>query len=303
MDHTNPFLRKRTTPPSGLGLGAMPSNKKPHFGMDFSALPTHLPGTSGPFASTDPPPSTNFSGSASLPPKPVFFKESKSETNTENRPFLDSSLFSTSANTSSSINENSTLETAQVNDTKLEKNESKPEKEPVFIEGTNITLQTEEDIAKWIAERRKKWPTRKNVEAKLQAQPSPAPTPAPEPVVENEQNTGPKQNVCKFYAKHNRCKFGNKCRNVHETQPKTCSNTNNNNKNNSLTSGGSGTRKIINGMLVNIPQRYKKEVNGAGSLFTKLVQRDLYEHENNIIVDFLQHLDSKGLINHDISAS
>lgn len=32
---------------------------------------------------------------------------------------------------------------------------------PVFIEGTGITLETDEDIAKWIAERKAKWPSAK----------------------------------------------------------------------------------------------------------------------------------------------
>ena len=32
-----------------------------------------------------------------------------------------------------------------------------------MIEGTNISLQTEEDIAKWIDERKSKWPSSKRV--------------------------------------------------------------------------------------------------------------------------------------------
>ncbi|OBA24315.1 hypothetical protein METBIDRAFT_19983, partial [Metschnikowia bicuspidata var. bicuspidata NRRL YB-4993] len=157
--------------------------------------------------------------------------------------------------------------------------------EPVFIEGTNISLQTEEDIARWIAERRKKWPTRKNVEAKTQDQKEKAP--------EKEQLLS-KLNICKFYARNKRCKFGTKCRNVHE------SGTGQNHQA-TASQNTSSTRKMINGVLVNIPQRYKKEVQGAGSLFTKLVQRDLYEHENNVIVDFIQYLDSQGVINHDVT--
>ena len=39
---------------------------------------------------------------------------------------------------------------------------------PICIPGTSITLQTEEDIAKWIEERKKNWPTNKNIERKKQ---------------------------------------------------------------------------------------------------------------------------------------
>lgn len=40
----------------------------------------------------------------------------------------------------------------------------KPKIPPPLIQGTNISLDTPEDIAKWIAERKKKWPTPANVE-------------------------------------------------------------------------------------------------------------------------------------------
>jgi hypothetical protein len=36
-----------------------------------------------------------------------------------------------------------------------------------MIQGTGITLQTEEDIAKWIAERKAKWPSAKRVAEKV----------------------------------------------------------------------------------------------------------------------------------------
>lgn len=148
-------------------------------------------------------------------------------------------------------------------------------KKPIFIEGTNITLETEDDIAKWIEERRKNWPTRKNVEAKLKKQNE----------TKVEKPDTPKQSVCKFFARTGKCKFGNKCKNLHEpgfSKDPGC--------------------KMINGLLVRIPERYKKEVDYSGSLFTKLVQRDLYEHQNNTVIDFVQYLDSKGLIDKNAKA-
>lgn len=141
-----------------------------------------------------------------------------------------------------------------------------PKKEPIFIEGTSITLQTEEDIAKWIEERKKNWPSRRNVEAKMKIKDQ-EPTPVAAP-----------RNVCKFYSKTGKCKFGNKCKNLHES---------------------SGT-KTINGLQVVIPQRYKKFAEGL--LYKKMVQRDLYEHENNVIIDFIEFLDAQKLLNKDVSA-
>lgn len=146
-------------------------------------------------------------------------------------------------------------------------------KEPIFIEGTNITLQTEEDIAKWIEERRKNWPTRKNVELKVKR--------------EQEQKTQetdklPAKQVCKFYSRNKKCKFGSKCRNLHEAS-------------------NNGSVKTINGLQVAVPQRYKKEAPVCGSLYKNLVQRELYEHENNIIINFLQYLDKHNLIDRDAS--
>lgn len=154
--------------------------------------------------------------------------------------------------------------------------------EPIFIEGTSITLQTEEDIAKWIEERRKNWPTRKNVEAKLKQQQE----------KKSEAPAEPKkgQTVCKFFARNRKCRFGNKCKNLHELS-------------NQLQTNPNAKVKVINGLKVAIPQRYSNE-NAASnkSLYKKLVQRDLYEHENNKVLDFLLYLDSQGMIDHDVNA-
>lgn len=144
--------------------------------------------------------------------------------------------------------------------------------EPIFIEGTNIALQTEEDIANWIAERRKNWPTRKNVELKQQQLKQPQQT-------TQKQDTKGGRQVCRFYARNQKCKFGAKCRNVHE-QP-------------------NGQVRVINGLEITVPQRYKREVQ-TSSLYSNLVQRDVYA-ENNVILDFLQYLSKNNLIDRDAS--
>lgn len=161
--------------------------------------------------------------------------------------------------------------------------EKKPEKapeEPIFIEGTTISLQTEEDIAKWIEERKKNWPTRKNVEAKLKNQLE----------KKEEKNEKPKkQNVCKFFARNRKCRFGNKCKNLHEAANLVQSNPN-------------SRVRVINGIEVAVPQRYKNDPNDNKSFYKKLVQKDLYEHENNKVLDFLLWLDQEGKIDHDVNA-
>lgn len=170
-------------------------------------------------------------------------------------------------------NPSTTSEAPVASKESVKSNDSVAPKEPIFIEGTNITLQTDDDIAKWIEERRKNWPTRKNVELKAKREQE---RKAPE-----TEKTVTKQ-ACKFYARNKKCKFGTKCRNLHEV-------------------ASNASLKTINGIQVAVPQRYKKEMQLSGSLYKNLVQRDQYEHENNIIIDFLQFLDKNNLIDRDAS--
>lgn len=141
--------------------------------------------------------------------------------------------------------------------------------EPIYIEGTTISLQTDEDIAKWIEERKKNWPTRKNIAAKAERQQALAPAQPTKEVKLNKQ-------VCRFFAKSGRCKFGNKCKNSHESALEP------------------GTR-MINGLSVKVPQRFKNNP-AKGSLFKNLVQKDYFENENNVVLDFIQYLLSESLI-------
>lgn len=160
----------------------------------------------------------------------------------------------------------------------------KPTNGPIFIEGTSITLQTEEDIAKWIEERRKKWPTRKNIQEKQAQQQSSTSAP--------KETTLPRRQVCKFFSRNRKCKFGAKCKNSHELANTTAQ-----------TPVRSGNIKVINGLKVAVPQRYSREMptdKSSGSLFKKLVQRDLFENQNNDIMDFLLYLDARGIIDKEV---
>ena len=171
--------------------------------------------------------------------------------------------------------------------------------EPVFIPGTNITLNTEEDIKKWIEERKKKWPSRRNIEEKEKLRQEQGITSSNSKKRNNEssasQNTKKPKNICKFYQNNKRCKFGNKCKNVHET----------------TTSGGGKpgqNTKTINNILVVIPQRFKnelyvneKDTNAHPLLFKMLVQKEHFENENSKVLEFLEFLNEKGLMDHDVT--
>lgn len=165
----------------------------------------------------------------------------------------------------------------------IDDEETSTPKEAIYIQGTTISLQTDEDIAKWIEERKKKWPSRKNIEAK-EAQKA-----TKRPLLQDTKNTKKPRNVCKFFSQHNKCKFGTKCKNVHE-QPDQQSSAN---------------TKLINGMTVHVPQRFHNEMytkeTASGSLYKMLVQKDLYEHENNKVLEFLRFLDERKLIDHNAS--
>lgn len=165
---------------------------------------------------------------------------------------------------------------------------SSDKKDAICILGTNITLQTEEDIANWIEERKKKWPTRKNIELKKQEAVKRRSDLLPDVSKnENEREIKKPKNICRYYQQHKRCKFGNKCKNSHIIDSKSHSTQNTN-------------TKLINNIEVSIPQRYKGGPKDS-SLFLKLVKKDELEHENELVLDFILYLNEKQLIDHNLS--
>ena len=148
------------------------------------------------------------------------------------------------------------------------------------IPGTNIKLESDEDIQKWIEERKKNWPTKKNLEKKQLEQENekkrkPHDTP---------RNTKKPKNICRFYQQHKTCKFGNKCKNLHEVE---------------------SDYKIINNIKVKVPQNYENHYYNPhnpsenSSLYKMLVKKDQLELENTQFIDFLYYMDKRGLIKHD----
>ncbi|CUM67952.1 uncharacterized protein PRCAT00005665001 [Priceomyces carsonii] len=161
--------------------------------------------------------------------------------------------------------------------------------ETLYIPGTSISLQTEEDIAKWIEERKRRWPTRKNIEQKekmKREQEIQTPNYSKRHNIESPlpENQKKQKSVCKYFQQHRTCRFGKRCKNLHEFLSNSSE----------LSTSSKGIS--INGIRTSIPQRFKNDVNDK-SLFRKLVQRDQFENENSLILDFIQFLDSKGFIN------
>ncbi|ODV90969.1 hypothetical protein CANCADRAFT_2689 [Tortispora caseinolytica NRRL Y-17796] len=84
----------------------------------------------------------------------------------------------------------------------------------ISIPGTSIVLSTQEDVDKWIAERKKHWPSNKRIRQKEEEE---------ETSIASNKDTG-KENykrsrnqykLCKFYASNGSCKNGKSCRFVH----------------------------------------------------------------------------------------
>ncbi|KAK9373975.1 uncharacterized protein V1513DRAFT_130680 [Lipomyces chichibuensis] len=151
----------------------------------------------------------------------------------------------------------------------------------ITIPGTTISLQTEEDIAKWISERKKKWPTERRIQEKEQElqrktveedEVRKAKEKLREEKKKEEDNIFAKHNICKFFAKTGRCNRGSKCSFSHQRMANTSSTA--------LT-----TKKY---------KRYNKPQKMP--LFKRLVQND-WDKENEKVLDFISFLVDIGVVN------
>ena len=215
-------------------------------------------------------------------------------------------------------------------DDKEEENDEHEEKtlpkaytnETIYIQGTNISLQTEEDIAKWIEERKRNWPTNKNIELKRQQQQQQQKDNDNDIIKtdninkrknDNESsNTLTKKlksiNICRFYQLNKKCKFGNKCKNLHEQQqqPQQHHQKQSINENPITSTYNELThyRKFINGIPILIPKLYSNRTENTLmnklSLFKHLVSKDHMTNENEKVIEFIKWLNDHGIINHDV---
>ncbi|KAI3403978.2 hypothetical protein KGF56_003245 [Candida oxycetoniae] len=191
---------------------------------------------------------------------------------------------------------------------KEEENRSVDDNQKVIrIPGTNITLQTEEDIRKWIEERKRNWPSEANIRRKKEARQQGQEQTKIEQNNSNIRKRLPEESelsskrgksLCRNYQQYKKCKFGDKCRNVHEivVDPNPIANGNANNT--------THYRRIINGINTLIPKLYSNRTQNTptsnSSLFKHLITSDQMSNENMVIIDFIKYLDEKGLIDHEV---
>lgn len=167
----------------------------------------------------------------------------------------------------------------------LEESDEEATAKPVFIPGTSITLQTEEDIQKWIEERKKNWPSKRNVERKKAEVASSGNKRKQE---ESTNSNKKSKQICKFYKQNKSCKFGNNCKNIHETE-----------------SDFTTINNIKTRLVKPFENNYYTKENASenSSLYKMLVKKDQFELENEKFIEFLYYLEQKGLIKHDFNAS
>ncbi|ODQ78068.1 hypothetical protein BABINDRAFT_163095 [Babjeviella inositovora NRRL Y-12698] len=163
---------------------------------------------------------------------------------------------------------------------------AQPKGEPVLIHGTNITLESEEDIAKWIEERKKRWPSRKRLtekedeRVKQQEKTKEAAEKRQSEVVLDgppAKRPQPQQRLCKFFLRNGKCQFGSKCKNKHVSPTEL-----------------KQVRKTINGVAVVIPEKYSGAT-GKNNFFKNLIRKEL-ETENEEVLDFIAVLGEKGML-------
>ncbi|KAG0672811.1 hypothetical protein C6P42_003116 [Pichia californica] len=174
----------------------------------------------------------------------------------------------------------------------------------VAIQGTNIVFENDEDIQKWIEERKKNWPTNKRVEDKRKEIEN------AKKIVENlnnqnATNDGSKSKVkmCNFWVKNGRCKNGKKCKYSHDMTNYSKPADNNNNKNRSNTISTRPLKnhkvKLIHGIPVQIPSRFIPLQNEGKSLHKLMVEGEQFQKENVQLLGLFSKMVKYGIVKND----
>lgn len=185
----------------------------------------------------------------------------------------------------------------------------------VVVPGTSITLNTAAEIEKWVAERRKRWPTQGRIDAKEKllervksdrrggAAAAPASTPredgdaaavpgdsAPSStsltaaVAAAPQASAGRANatrVCKYFARKGRCNNGARCPYLH-TSPSSAQQTN--------VPGSGGSTSGADSFSYAAQKRYRRyDAAPRLPLFQMMVRNDL-QRENGKLLDLIEYL-------------
>lgn len=176
------------------------------------------------------------------------------------------------------------------------------EEKTFAIQGTNIVFENEEDVAKWIEERKKNWPTNKKVEEKKKEMET------AKKIADNLINSGTKSSksktkVCSFWLKTKKCRNGKNCKFSHDVSDLPNKEMNPSKKSNntyfSTKSLPNHKAKIVHGIPIQIPQRFTPLSNKGKSLHNLMVEGDQFKKENLDVISIFEKLVNKGVINTD----
>jgi len=158
----------------------------------------------------------------------------------------------------------------------------------VCIQGTNIVLDSPEDIKAWILERKKNWPTAKRIAEKEKNKTE------EEKILQHYNGTGGKKGrksghhwrICKFWKRTGHCRNGKHCKFLHE-QGTTIKRLPNN------------SVKLMHGIPVQIPHRFSPPVNCGKSLASLLAEGEHLKNENVKLLDLFERLVRTGAVSTD----
>lgn len=164
----------------------------------------------------------------------------------------------------------------------------------VTVPGTNIVLENDEDIQKWIEERKKNWPTNKRVKEKVEEREK------AQKILKNltkentNESSAPLVKVCNFWMKTKRCKNGKNCRFSHDPimieKYKASTQMNNKNRNDFRQSLPNHKTKLIEGIPIQIPQRFTPLNNKGKSLHSLIVEGERFKEENLELINLFEKL-------------
>lgn len=164
-------------------------------------------------------------------------------------------------------------------------------KRTIVVPGTAITLNTREEIDRWIAERRKKWPTDARVEKRKRIlervrgekqganprKPENASTMSNESAGSVPESTA--KRVCKYFTRSGRCSHGTRCNFAHITGSGGNRGSNNSNSSNSRAGESASHTKV-----------YKRfEVQPQLPLYLRMMRSDM-EKENEDILNLIEYM-------------